>query len=64
MDVTTQLENELNILKERRKLLESDLKKIDAEIKQKTRAFYILKGQRVPQYIAKNPKKKVQDATQ
>lgn len=64
MEVIKQLEDELNILREKRKSLESDLKKIDAEIRQKTRAFYILKGQRVPQYIAKNPKKKVQDATQ
>lgn len=66
MEVIEQLENDLISLKESQKLLDSDLTKVENEIKQKTKALYILKGQKIPQYIAKGKykKKKVQDAQQ
>ena len=66
MEVIEQLENDLISLKESQKLLDSDLTKVENEIKQKTKALYILKGQKIPQYIPKGKykKKKVQDAQQ
>ena len=66
MEVIQQLENDLILLKEKQKVLSADLAKVENEIKQNTKAIYILKGQRIPQYIAKGKYKKkkvqVQDA--
>lgn len=58
MEILEQLENEIKELKQKRNELEDELLKVNKELKQKTKASYVLKGMKIPPYFKKGRKKK------